>query len=872
MTGNNDSWTAGLTAPGNTIGRFIVLHPLGSGAMGIVVAAYDPELDRKLAIKVLRPNPFGEERTETEQRRLLREAQAMAALAHPNVVTVYDVGTVGDQVFIAMEYLDSETVTRWLKGGRTTAAVLRVFQAAGKGLAAAHRAGLVHRDFKPDNVLVARDGRVKVMDFGLARPLPVEDGSLTGERSSQDPMDPTRSPTSGRLLDASLTGEGMIAGTPSYMAPECLAGHPATPASDQFSFSVALYRALYGEHPFPRRSVLELIAQGCGPIQDPPPGNKVPSWLRNVLLRGLSERPEDRFPDMEALLDALSRDPAARKRRILSGAALTLAAAGILAGAVFLAQRPAIRCERAGDAIGSVWNPEVRQQLANAFAATGVPSADGAWQRVAKTLDTYASDWKAMRIEACRATHVRGEQSEELLDLRMACLDDRLEELITLIEQLRSPNRELIQHAPRAVLDLSSLAGCADTAALTAPIPPPHDPRIRGRVRALRKSLAEARGKRLLGNVEDTIATVREIVAQARDLGYQPLLAEALTLQGRMEEFSHQVDASRAHLLDGLTAALASHHDEAAIQALIGLTWLDGNDTFDFPRAHTWARLAEAILQRLPRSKELALELANALGSTNQAEGNVEAAIREHRSAIELAKKLYGPGSFFVARSMGNLGTAELTRGDFQTAATIFRKVLPTIQQDLGVSFDTAMAENNLAAALLELGDTAGARTHFEKAQELYSQTLGEKSVWVIITRLNLALVDLQDGEPARTLREIDALEPAFRAAFPAQHPFSAYLDYARGSALLDLGHIGRALPLLDRTVRIRSSSSSVMPYELAQAQFALARARWAAGQRAQALELARQAAAILDSLPQGPMPFRDRVKAWFASHGGHTR
>ncbi|NOZ93501.1 MAG: serine/threonine protein kinase [Acidobacteria bacterium] len=861
-----------LTAPGSTIGRYIVLHPVGSGAMGVVLAAYDPELDRKLAIKVLRPGPPGFEPGETEKKRLLREAQAMAALAHPNVVTIFDVGTVEDQVYIAMEYLESETTARWLEGKPSRQEILHVFQAAGSGLAAAHHAGLVHRDFKLDNVLVARDGRVKVTDFGLARPLPTDPNAFTAPAVRHPLPELDESPRSNSLLDHSLTAGDMIAGTPSYLAPECLKGQPATPLADQFSFCVALYRAMYGRYPFPRRQIMDLITQGHGPIEDPPPESRVPAWIRNILLRGLSDRPEDRFANMEELLAALSRDPARKRRRMLQAAGAALAAAAVLGGAVLMARRPAIRCERAAAAMESVWNGNVRQRLQHAFAATGSPLAGGSWRRVEEALNRYASSWRDMRVEACRATHVRGEQSEELLDLRMACLDNRLQEMNTLIEHLGSPDEKIVVQAPRAVLDLSGLASCADTAALTAPVPPPREPAIRDEVRQLQRRLAVARGARLVGNLEESITTVRAIVGQARELGYEPLLAESLTLQGQMEELGHNVDPARAHLEEALSAALASRHDAASVQALIGLIWLDGNDTFDFPRAHTWARLATAILQRLPRDQELSLDLANALGSTYQAEGRAQEALEQHRSALRLAEKLYGPDSYFAARSMGNLANVELIRGNFRGAAALLQRAVPLLHRHLGGSFNTALGENSLGAVLVELGRNGEARARYMKARNIFAQVLGADSIWMTITDLNLTLVDLEDGRYSRTLRNMEMIRKRFATTFPKEHPYSAYLDYGTGLALLGLGHAERALPLLQRAYELRMSSGTVNPYEVAQASFALARARWAVGQHPAALQLARKASTVLRGLPDGPMPFRDRVAAWLGQHEGRRK
>ncbi len=862
-----------LTEPGSTIGRYIVLHKLGHGAMGVVLAAYDPDLDRKLAIKVVRPDPLGMDPGETEQKRLLREAQAMASLAHPNVVTVYDVGTVDDRVFIAMEYLDAETAGRWLEGDPPREAILEVFQAAGRGLAAAHRAGLVHRDFKLENVLVARDGRVKVMDFGLARPLPSDPTTLTTPRIQADELPSTPADSAsggtGRLLETSLTEAGAVAGTPSYIAPECLRGQPATPLSDQFSFCVALYRALYREYPFPRRSIMELLVRGHGPLRDPPLDSRVPFWLRAILVRGLSERPEDRFPSMEALLEALTRDPARKRRRLLLGVAASAAALALGAGIVFMARQPSLRCEGAAAAMDRVWNDEVRERLLEAFLETGSPVAEGSWKRVTEALTSYADAWKAMRVEACRATRVTGEQSEELLDLRMACLDTRLQEMSTILEHLASPDQELVARAPRAVLDLSGLETCADSTALTAPVPPPRDPVVREQVRELRRSLAVVRGTWLTGNVESSLRMAGRIVARAKKLDYAPLLAEALVLTGRIEEYAQRLEDARNHLLGGLEEALSGGHDTAAVQALIGLIWLDGNDTFDFPRAWTWARLAGAILERLPGEQDLALELANALGSAHQAAGKVEEAMEQHRRALELAERLHGPESYFVARTLANMGNVELVRGDFHAAVELLERVVPLMRRHLGPSINLATGENSLASALQEVGRLTEARRHYREARRLYVATVGEGNPWTAVVDLNLVQLDVTQGRCAGALDRLAEIEEIFTAAFPPGHPFFGYLDFARGSALLCLGEPARALPYLERTWATRSSSGNPVPYEAAQAAFALARARWATGRHREALRLARQAEELLRTLPGRPIPFQETVTTWLRTHGG---
>src|SRR6185312_15770910 len=346
-------------ARGASIGRYVVLGLVGRGGMGEVYAAYDPELDRKVAVKLLRVKAGnGVSLTEGRQR-TLREAQAIARLSHPNVVVVYDVGTFHDQVFIAMEFVEGNTVTFWLQAQpRSWQEVLRVFRAAGRGLAAAHEKGLVHRDFKPDNVMVGRDGEVRVMDFGLARqvnekpdPGAAVRAPLVGpelEDTAVDAMEtilinrsPAAAPTpplgspaqsSSGMFEVQLTRTGAMMGTPAYMAPEQFLGTPTDARSDQFSFCVALYEALYGERPFAGNTMFALTtAVVQGQVRDAPPNSKVPLWMRKVLLRGLRPQAGDRYASMQDLIEALGKNPAGKRRRV----ALAVAAAVVPLGLAF---------------------------------------------------------------------------------------------------------------------------------------------------------------------------------------------------------------------------------------------------------------------------------------------------------------------------------------------------------------------------------------------------------------------------------------------------------------------------------------------------------------------------------------------------------
>jgi hypothetical protein len=289
---------------GEKVGRFEVLSRIGSGGMGVVFAAYDPGLGRKVALKLLRSPKDSGLPVSDAQRRLLREAQAMAQISHPNVIAVYDVGKYKSEVYIAMELVEGETLTRWLRRWpRPWNEILGKFLAAGSALAEAHAGGLAHRDFKPDNVLVGTDERVRVMDFGLARSMFFDGSPTDGDTLA------SASRSHANMLGHALTRTGAMMGTPRFMAPEQFAGKETDVArSDQFSFCVALYEALYGQHPFEGDTAMGLTREECKP-RTPPADTEVPAWLRKALVRGLSFDAKNRFPRMQDLLQAITPPP-----------------------------------------------------------------------------------------------------------------------------------------------------------------------------------------------------------------------------------------------------------------------------------------------------------------------------------------------------------------------------------------------------------------------------------------------------------------------------------------------------------------------------------------------------------------------------------
>lgn len=386
----NTATAAGATAPpaapapaGTTVGRYRLERELGSGGMGVVHVAFDPDLERRVALKLLR-NHGGD-----AAKRLQREARAMARLTHPNVVTVHEVGTAAGRDYVAMELIDGESLAEWLRSTqRDPREIVEAFIAAGRGLAAAHDAGIVHRDFKPHNVLRSRKGRVAVTDFGLARESHVQPGT--------DPLEATlpvaaSSESGGARTPSSLAGltvTGSVLGTPAYMAPEQWSGGAVTPATDQFGFCVALWEALTGKRPFLGTTMEELRQQvAAGPHTLD--ASKLPRRLRSVLLRGLDPDPTQRWPSMHELIAQLG------ERDRSTGAVLIAIGALLAVVVVFVVMRssgePATPpCARPVLEADAVWSD-----------ATRMPIAKGRQAGHVRTLDADARTWKQARTKAC---------------------------------------------------------------------------------------------------------------------------------------------------------------------------------------------------------------------------------------------------------------------------------------------------------------------------------------------------------------------------------------------------------------------------------------------------------------------------------------
>jgi eukaryotic-like serine/threonine-protein kinase len=817
---------------GGRVGRFVPFDTLGVGSMGVVLAAYDPELDRRVALKLLR-HGWVDGGTAGEQRRdrLLREAQAMARLAHPNVVTVFEVGTLGDQVYLAMEFVNGQTLRAWVgREPRTWRQIVEVFLAAGRGLAAAHAAGLVHRDFKPDNVLVGNDGRVRVSDFGLAS-------------TSSDPLEDTgpgrREPIRAGALLRGLTVEGAVLGTPAYMALEQHEGGAVGPKADQFAFCASLYEALHGERPFRADSYPGLVEEvKLGRVREPPRGAKVPAWLRAVVVRGLSPDPAQRHPDMEALLKVLGHDPRAGRRR--AAAATATVAVAALAGWGLLARPTDPMCTGARERLAGVWDPGVRDRLEKAFLGTQLTAARDSFDRVAAHLSRYADAWVAMHTDSCRATRVRGEQSPQLLDLRTACLERRRSELSALTSALQGVDRRMLPRAVEAAADLPPIDPCADVEALRALVPPPGDPEAARKVKDLEERMTRLATLTRLGQEKELFDEGMRLAAEANAIGYAPLRARTQLLLSKHFAMQGDLASSEKSLLE-MSRAAAEGRDDRQLVTALGRLALNHEMREANAQSLATGQAAEMVARRIGDDQALSIALIGitmslqALGRLDQARTTWEEA---NATVEKLAKK---EDQAALISPLMHLGTAAALHGNYAMARDNLERALAIASAALGPGHARTLQLQQSASVV------ATDQGRLDEALALASAALEERRRQEPTRRLAAEnLIDL--ARPARLLGDLPRAERLLLDAREIESRVGrrgAGMHHARGLAELriDQGRYQEAQELLQPLVEAHDTGDS--PRRKSVFHMLLGTVAQKLGQPARALEHFEQSLAL---------------------------
>ena len=805
------------TAP-STIGRYVVLSRLGIGGMGQVYEAFDRSLDRRVAIKVLRRDADA-----AKADRLVREAQALARLSHPNVVQVHEVGEFEGQAFIVMELVGGRTLRQWIKQvpRPNWRACIEVFLQAGAGLAAAHEQGLVHRDIKPSNVMIDERGRVCVVDFGLART--TGDPTNVSAASASAPVDLEEETTpSTSMVEQRLTQTGHVLGSPAYMSLEQMREEVVDHASDQFSFCVTLFEAVYGGRPFVGRSMSLLMKQiRDGEIHEPPARSQTPARLRTILHRGLSANPRERWPSMEALLSEL--------RALLSPsrvrpAAVAIALGGLLTSAAVLADTDDAVCTGGPALLASVWDTSHREALSQQWGEVLLT------EQVANELDRYVAAWLDGHRRACEATRVTQEQSVEVMDLRMACLAESRREFEGVVEALlRTDDRSSAppQNVTEMLAELPPPTGCDALDQLAdrrRRVPPPNDAWTASEVDRLRSLLARVRAEGRLGHAAEGLALLEPSMAEIESVDYPPLLAEAQLERGILSLDAGAFDDAEHHLQRAYEQALAHGDLELGVRATRSLGTVVGVKLSRHAEGEIWTRVSIGLADHTGQTAD-SIRAMVTLGSILSDRGDRDEASSWFDRALQAAKADGTVPAGAVAKLHNRKGTLFAKEGQHARAEAEYRKALELWRRAHGEEHpDVAAGRMNVGYALMLQGQYEEAEHAYRQALALQRRLLGPEHPGLANTLNALAGVLMQrdaDPEDGRALYE-EALSIR-RRALGTSHPKVASTLYNLGRIESLAGHPDAARAYHTQALRIREKTLGETHPEVARSLISLA-------------------------------------------------
>jgi serine/threonine protein kinase/tetratricopeptide (TPR) repeat protein len=918
-------------AAGETFGRYQVLEEIGRGGMGTVYRAFDQRLGRQVALKLVVSS-------ESRRHRLLREAQALAQLAHPNVVSVFDVGVVGDAVFMAMELVEGVSLRQWLTSEpRRPRDILGAFAAAGDGLAAAHAAGLVHRDFKPGNVIVAGDGRIRVVDFGLARVVAAHELETTGISAiatySSDgvptvaPATPPTAPmatagpsgaeaTAGdgagsvadgtpasaesgdsgepsaalsTMLESPLTQHGDIVGTPRYMAPEQRRGAATDARTDQFSFGVALYEAIYGEHPFSTKSARRRLDEGVLDPVDPPHRRGIPKHVRRALVRALQKDPAKRFPSMTALVAELRRDSRLARWKVAIAVGVTAPFAIATATMIATESEP---CAGAAERASVV--ARLKGAIGDAVMATGRAHADTLIARLGSQVDGYLAEWVDLRTQTCRATRVHGEQSELVMDQKMACLDDSLDQMSALLRALSaSPTDTALNRAPVEIERASTLALCRDAEALARRSQLPVKADEEAAVEALRETTRQMTALIAVNNVPELEALSRKALAMTQKVSHAPTRARALSTYAEAVRLRGQL-AENKRALDE-TLRLAAEADDRTLLALSWsrMLWQIAVEERQLGAAQELIRAAEVALVMTrgePEHPLLEIEVGHVMAMLRLLDGNLEDAEARYRQVLEqteareypkrrsttlnnmsivliyrgkcdearerLASALatyeesVGPNHPFIADSYLNSGLSHHWQGDLVSAERWYRKALAHHDQHGGPANKGWLFHLYLGHVLVDRGAWDDAGREISTALDGFTGALGEDAEFTRHVRVQRARLRLGTGDLAGARADIDAVLASLARTGSLDRTVPGYTHPRLVDGLIALAE--KRLDAADEALRDTETAYRALygagGLELADVQLGLGEVALAGGRPDQAITAATAVLALLDA------------------------
>jgi tetratricopeptide (TPR) repeat protein/predicted Ser/Thr protein kinase len=821
----------GVHPPGTRVGRYLIEREIGAGGMGVVYAARDLELDRVVALKLVR----GDSSASTPAR-LRREAQAMAQVAHPNVVAVYDVGAFEDRIFIAMEYVAGQTLARWANAPLSQREILDAYRAAGRGLAAAHAAGIVHRDFKPENVFVGSNGRVLVGDFGLAR-TPVATGAAPSSAFAAS-VGPAAVCAEAATPPVMLTAPGALLGTPYYMAPELYTGADADARSDQFSFCVALFTTLYGERPFDGDTLASLVDNmHSGRLRVPRISPRPPKPVHAAICRGLAADPAKRFASLDELLRELAPTSHRWARRMAGLVAGVLVSVAIVAAIVEVQAGPPAatdqRCSGARAEFAKRWNPERRAAIASAFAASQLPFAATVLAQVTTALDRYAETWAQAHTEACRATRILGQQTEAELEARMICLEQRLQGASALIDTLAAPASGAVARSVAAVTRLPAVAECADLPVLRQIIALPTDAVARARLGELMQRLSIAAARYNTGSFAQALELTSAVVPEAHTLGYLPFEAQAELQQGSIEATLGLYANAERSLMAAAWSAEAGRNDVVAARVWTVLVSVVGNARADYARARTLVPRATAAIARIGGNAEIESVLHRVLGAMAFDELDLDAAQKHLETAVALGERASGPESLVVADSLDELAHTLLEQGRASQAIALAQREHAIVQKLLGTDHPhIVFSLDTLGEAHAALGDDTAAERELRRALALGVWAYSPDNPVIVPTLSELAGFLRRHGRVPEALVMSRRAVALIEKELGPDHPALIEVLVRLGLTLGQLGRHAEADEQLRRAEAVASKAfgvdhARVMSVVAARGELRILQSRW---------------------------------------------
>jgi eukaryotic-like serine/threonine-protein kinase len=810
---------------GRQVGRYVVRERIGRGGMGEVFRADDRELGRAIALKRLDPG--------FDRELLLREARAAAQLSHPNVVTVHEVGEADGAPFLAMELVDGTTLTRWLRDeSRTWRAIADVLAQAGRGLAAAHARGLVHRDFKPDNVLVDQTGRARVADFGLAR---TAQPGVRGESQRDQIAAAATAATvlAGGTPHSLASPATALAGTPAYLAPELLDGAAPDARSDQYAFGVAAFEALYGEHPFAGATAEAMwAAMAAGEIKQVR-GN-VPAWLDRHVRRALAVDPTERWGSVAAFVDAIERGP--RRRWPYVAGAFVVANVAL---AAFLLQPSHSACDARH--VDRVWTSEARVLDALRL-RSAAPARAGTIASAVGLVDDWSSAWRLGADAACH-----GEPAVRAAQL--GCLEHDLAELRAQLAAWQRPDPSTVDHAVQAIAALPHPDECT-----LHPPPLAHAPA------ALVDQIAHINALERDGHPRDAQPILASVLAQASASGDQVTLASALAATGTVERELGDRDHAREHDATAARLAAESGDDALTLAALLeeAQSAIDGGHASD---ALGLCDAADALAARahLTRDTKIAVTRADALktlGRGPEAIAGYQAVIallvpratRDRRARLDLAA-VYGA-----------VGTVFGDQFKFAEAKAMLEKCLAIEEPELGPDHpDVGRTLHDLANQELGLDDYAAARAHYEQSRAIFVARYGEISELVAGTDLGLGSTARAERHIPEARRYYERANATLHRVLPADHPTFATVEDNLSWCDRDEDLPAPAAEHLKKAIEIREHAGEI-GMGLADDHVELATVLWDLERDAEARPHAERGLALHDQLGTTPA---GRVNGW---------